>query len=146
MKIVIGSDHAAFTAKEFVKEFLRSKNIECIDVGTMSEERCDYTDFAIELCKEVVQKKLTGILLCGSGIGVSMVANRFAMVRAALCRSPRDAELARKHNDANIICLGARSSSEEEIKNILEAWFHHQFEGGRHIERINKFMNIGEKI
>jgi len=146
MKVVVGSDHAAFAAKEVVKDFLRSKNIEVIDVGTMSEDRCDYSDFAIELCKEVVTQNLMGILLCGSGIGVSMVANRFAKIRAALCRSPHDAEMARKHNDANVLCLGARTSTNDELKLILESWFLHQFEGGRHIERLNKFQNLGEKI
>jgi ribose 5-phosphate isomerase B len=146
MKIVIGSDHAGFTAKEFVKEFLRSKNIEIIDVGTNADSRCDYSDYAISLCHEVIKQNLTGILLCGSGIGVSMVANRFALIRAALCRSPLDAEMARKHNDANVICLGARTSSEAELTQILESWFFHQFEGGRHTERLIKFQNIGEKI
>lgn len=146
MKVVLASDHAGFKGKEFVKEFLLSKNIEVIDVGTMSEDRCDYTDYAIHLCREVITKNLTGILLCGSGIGVSMVANRFAKIRAALCRTPEDAEMARKHNDANVICLGARTSANGELKLILESWFLHQFEGGRHIERINKFQNLGEKI
>jgi ribose 5-phosphate isomerase B len=146
MKIVIGSDHAGFTAKEFVKEFLRSKNIETVDVGTNTDSRCDYSDYAISLCHEVIKQNLTGILICGSGIGVSMVANRFALIRAALCRSPQDAEMARKHNDANVLCLGARNSSETEIKQILESWFFHQFEGGRHTDRLNKFQNIGEKI
>jgi ribose 5-phosphate isomerase B len=146
MKVVVGSDHAAFTAKELVKEFLRSKNIDVVDMGTMSEDRCDYPDYAIQLCREVLHQHVTGILLCGSGIGVSMVANRFSQIRAALCRTPLDAELARKHNDANVICLGARISTEAEIKLILESWFLHQFEGGRHIDRIKKFQNIGEKL
>jgi len=145
MKIIIGSDHAAFTVKEFVKEFLHSKNIKLIDVGPDSLERCDYPDYAIALCKKVIESNNTGILLCGSGIGVSMVANRFADIRAALCRTPEDAEMARKHNDANVICLGARVSTDEEIKLILESWFHHQFEGGRHIDRIKKFQTLGEK-
>jgi ribose 5-phosphate isomerase B len=145
MKIVVGSDHAGFAAKEFVKDFLCSKNIEIVDVGTYSEERCDYPDLAISLCEKVISENLTGILLCGSGIGVSMVANRFANIRAALCRSPLDAEMARKHNDANVICLGARTSTEKEIQLILESWFLHQFEGGRHTDRLKKFQNIGEK-
>jgi ribose 5-phosphate isomerase B len=145
MKIIIGCDHAGFAAKELVKDFLCSKNIEIVDVGTYSEERCDYPDLAISLCEKVISENLTGILLCGSGIGVSMVANRFANIRAALCRSPLDAEMARKHNDANVICLGARTSTETEIQLILDSWFHHQFEGGRHTERLVKFQSIGEK-
>jgi ribose 5-phosphate isomerase B len=143
MKIVIGSDHAAFEMKEFVREFLRSKNIEVIDVGTKSADRCDYPDFAKALAKEVLEKRLTGILLCGSGIGVSIVANRFKGIRAALCRSPYDAEMARKHNDANVLCLGARTNSEEEIRAIIESWLTSEFEGGRHSERLQKFQDLG---
>jgi ribose 5-phosphate isomerase B len=145
MKIVIGSDHAAFTAKELIKDFLRSEKFEVQDVGTTSEERCDYPDYAIKVCNEVMEQNITGILLCGSGIGVSIVANRFAKIRAALCRSPLDAELARKHNDANVICLGARSSTSADLKIILESWFSHHFENGRHTDRLQKFQNLGEK-
>jgi ribose 5-phosphate isomerase B len=146
MKIIIGSDHAAFAEKEFVKNFLLSKKIEVVDVGPSSADRCDYPDYAVSLCKKITSPDITGVLLCGSGIGVSMVANRFAHIRAALCRSPLDAEMARKHNDANVICLGARFTSESEMKLILESWFTHQFEGGRHTDRIKKFQTIGEKI
>ncbi|RPJ71022.1 MAG: ribose 5-phosphate isomerase B [Alphaproteobacteria bacterium] len=143
MKIVIGSDHAAFEMKEFVREFLLSKKIDVIDVGTKSAERCDYPDYASALVKEVLKNKIPGILLCGSGIGVSIVANRYKGIRAALCRSPYDAEMARKHNDANVLCLGARTNSEEEIKAIIEAWMAAEFEGGRHLDRLNKFQDLG---
>lgn len=143
-KIVIGSDHAAFEMKEFVREFLHSINIEVIDVGTNSGDRCDYPDFAIALTKEVVEKKLTGILLCGSGIGVSIVANRFKGIRAALCRSENDAEMARKHNDANVLCLGARTNSKEEVMSIIDVWLTSGFENGRHTDRLNKFKDLGE--
>jgi ribose 5-phosphate isomerase B len=144
MKIVIGSDHAAFEMKELVKKFLQSKNIEFIDVGTYSLERSDYPDYASAVAKKVLADNLTGILLCGSGIGVSIVANRYKGIRAALCRSPYDAEMARKHNDANVLCLGARTNTEEEIKAIIEAWFANSFEGGRHADRLKKFENLGE--
>lgn len=143
MKIVIGSDHAAFEMKEFVREFLRSKKIEVIDVGTKSSDRCDYPDYAKALVKEVLEKQLSGILLCGSGIGVSIVANRFRGIRAALCRSVYDAEMARKHNDANVLCLGARTNTEEEMKAIIEVWISTEFEGGRHFDRLNKFQDLG---
>ncbi len=143
-KIALGSDHAAFEMKELVKQFLLSKKIEVVDVGTYSSERCDYPDYAKKVSQEVVTKNIQGILLCGSGIGVSIVANRFKGVRAALCRSPQDAEMARKHNDANVLCLGARFTSEGEIKNIIEAWFANQFEGGRHSDRLKLFENSGE--
>lgn len=144
MKIVIGSDHAAFEMKEFVKELLLSKKIEVIDVGTSGPERCDYPDYASALAKVVVDQKISGILLCGSGIGVSIVANRYKGVRAALCRSTYDAEMARKHNDANVLCLGARTNSKEEIKTIIDSWLANGFEGGRHADRLNKFQNLGE--
>lgn len=144
MKIVIGSDHAAYEMKEALKGFLRSKNIEFVDVGAHNSERSDYPDFARLLCHEVLQKNLDGILICGSGIGVSMAANRFKGIRAALCRSPLDAEMSRKHNNANVICLGARFNSEEEIHGILESWFANTFEGGRHAARLAKFENTGE--
>lgn len=146
MKIVIGSDHAAFEMKEFVKEFLLSKKIEVIDVGTDSSARCDYPDYASALVKVVLDQKIQGILLCGSGIGVSIVANRYKGIRAALCRSASDAEMSRKHNDANVLCLGARTNSNEEIKTIINSWFENSFEDGRHTDRLNKFKNLGESL
>lgn len=144
MKIVIGSDHAAFEMKEMIKSLLQSKNFDVIDVGTHSCERADYPEYAKKLSHEVVTQKIQGILLCGSGIGASIVANRFKGVRAALCRSSHDAEMARKHNDANVLCLGARFNTEEEIKKIIEAWFSNTFEGGRHADRLKIFENLGE--
>ena len=143
-KIALGSDHAAYEMKETVKRLLHSQNFDVIDVGTHSVERADYPDYAKKLSHEVVSKNIQGILLCGSGIGVSIVANRFKGVRAALCRTPEDAKMSRMHNDANVLCLGARFNSEEEIKNILSAWFENSFEGGRHADRLNKFSGLGE--
>ena len=143
MKIAIGSDHAAYEMKEMVKNLLLSQNIEVIDCGTYSPERADYPDYAIKVSKEVTANDIQGILLCGSGIGVSIVANRFKGVRAALCRSPFDAEMAKKHNNANILCLGARVNTEDEIKKIIEAWFANTFEGGRHADRLKIFENLG---
>jgi ribose 5-phosphate isomerase B len=142
-KIVIGSDHAAFDMKEFVYELLLSLKIEVIDVGTKSADRCDYPDYARALVKVALHEKIPGILLCGSGIGVSIVANRFKGIRAALCRTASDAEMARKHNDANVLCLGARNNTEEEIKAIIESFLKNEFEGGRHLDRLNKFQDLG---
>lgn len=143
-KIAIGSDHAAYEMKEMVKHLLHSKKIEVIDCGTYSPERADYPDYAKKVSHEVVSNNLQGILLCGSGIGVSIVANRFKGIRAALCRTPMDAEMARKHNDANVLCLGARFNTEEEIKKIIDAWFANSFEGGRHADRLKIFEDLGE--
>ena len=143
-KIALGSDHAAYEMKETVKRLLLSQNFEVIDVGTHSCDRVDYPDYAKKLSHEVVTQNIQGILLCGSGIGVSIVANRFKGIRAALCRTPEDAEMSRKHNDANVLCLGARFNNEEEIKSILTAWFENSFEGGRHADRLNKFSDLGD--
>ncbi len=146
MKIVIGSDHAAFEMKEFVKGLLSSKGMDVEDIGTHTSDSCDYPDFASTLAKVVVHEKIPGILLCGSGIGVSIVANRYRGIRAALCRSPKDAEMSRKHNDANVLCLGARVNTENEILEIVNSWLVQSFEGGRHAERLSLFENLGEKV
>lgn len=143
-KIALGSDHAAYEMKETVKRLLLSQNFDVIDVGTHSCDRVDYPDYAKKLSHEVIAQNIQGILLCGSGIGASIVANRFKGIRAALCRAPEDAEMSRKHNDANVLCLGARFNTEEEIKSILAAWFENSFEGGRHADRLNKFSDLGE--
>jgi ribose 5-phosphate isomerase B len=146
MKIAIGSDHAAFEMKELVKKFLQSKNIDVVDVGTHSTERSDYPDYASAIAKVVLDQKISGILLCGSGIGVSIVANRYKGIRAALCRSPYDAEMGRKHNDANVLCLGARTNTEEEVISIVTTWLSSEFEGGRHADRLKKFQDLGESL
>lgn len=146
MKFAIGADHAAFEMKKTVKEFLLEKKIDVIDCGTFNPDRVDYPDYAIKVSKEVVSKKIEGILLCGSGIGVSIVANRFQGIRAALCHSPLDSELAKKHNDANVLCLGARTHSKDEILKIIEAWLENSFEGGRHAERLKIFEKRGEVL
>lgn len=144
MKIVLGADHAAYEMKEAIKGFLLSKSLEVIDVGTYSADRVDYPDYAKKVCHDVLDLSIPGILICGSGIGVSMAANRFKGIRAALCRSPLDAEMSRKHNNSNVLCLGARFNSEEELRAIIEAWFNHEFENGRHTDRLAKFENTGE--
>ncbi len=146
MKIAIGSDHAAFEMKELLKKFLQSKNIDVVDVGTHSTERSDYPDYASAIAKAVIDQKISGILLCGSGIGVSIVANRYKGIRAALCRSSYDAEMARKHNDANVLCLGARTNTEAEVISIVTTWLSSEFEGGRHADRLKKFQDLGEKL
>lgn len=146
MQLVIGCDHAAFEEKEALKSFLIIKGHELHDVGTYSNERCDYPDFAEKAVKEIMARSCLGILLCGSGIGISMAANRFAGIRAALCRSPKEAELSRQHNDANALCLGARINSMQEIELITEAWLASTFEAGRHSDRIAKFDQWGTKL
>lgn len=143
MKIVIGSDHAAFNEKEMVKKYLASKGHQVEDMGPESESRCNYPDYAIKVSRSVVKNKCIGVLLCGSGIGVSMVANRFKGIRAALVRTVEEAELAKQHNNANILCLGGRISTERELKAMLDAWLAAKFEEGRHTERLAIFNDLG---
>lgn len=146
MKIQVASDHAAYEAKEVVVNFLRSQDVEVNDLGTHSPDRVDYPDYAVKLCKEVLKENSCGILLCGSGIGVSIVANRFKGIRAALCRSAYDAEMSRKHNDANVLCLGGRVNTDKEIIEMVEVWLSTAFEGQRHADRLALFENLGEEI
>lgn len=143
-KVILGADHAAYEAKEKLKNFLIHKKYEVIDVGTYSPDRADYPVYVKKNIQEVKKYYAFGILLCGSGIGVSMAANKYKGIRAALCRTPLDAEYAKKHNNANVLCLGARFNSDEEIVKIVESFFHHQFEGGRHLERVQMFQDLGE--
>lgn len=146
MKIAIGSDHAAYDAKEKVLAHLSSLGHTVIDVGTHSIDSCDYPDFAAEV-SQLVQSGDTdrGILICGTGIGMSITANRFEGVRAALCTSVELAELSRSHNDANVLCLGARTQSLEEITAIIDKWLSTTWEGGRHADRLNKIEILSKR-
>lgn len=137
-KLLIASDHAAFNEKENLKKSLQKKGYEIIDLGPETDARCDYPDFAVKLSQEVLKTGHEGVLLCGSGIGMSIAANRFKGIRAALVRTVLDAELARAHNNANVLCLGGRISTNEDIFAMVEAWIKATFEGGRHSERVNK--------
>lgn len=141
--IVIGSDHAAFPLKEKVKEFVIEKGIDVKDVGTHNEESVDYPDFGIKVASLVSSGKFErGILLCGSGIGMSMVANKFSHVRAALCNDLFSAVMSRRHNDSNILVLGGRVLGEALALEIVRAWLETTFDGGRHQRRIEKFDKI----
>ncbi|MBC98645.1 MAG: ribose 5-phosphate isomerase B [Halobacteriovoraceae bacterium] len=147
MKLHMGSDHAAFEEKETLKNFLKDLGHEIIDHGPENAERCDYPDYAAKVAKAVAKDDSSmGILLCGSGIGVSMAANRYQNIRAALVRSEEDALLSRGHNNANILCVGARLTSIEDIKVITKKWLETPFEEGRHTGRVAKFNDLGEKV
>jgi ribose 5-phosphate isomerase B len=147
MKIFIGCDHAAFDEKEAVKAYLCELGHEVEDCGTLVNERVDYPDHASAVAKSVLSSPDSrGILLCGSGIGVSMVANSYAGIRAALCRTVEEAKLSRGHNDANVLCAGARLVELSLIKEMISVWLEAPFEGGRHQDRVNKFSNLGEKL
>jgi ribose 5-phosphate isomerase B len=139
MKIAIGCDHAAFKLKEKLKPYLESKGYEIKDFGCYSEERTDYPDFAHSVSISVENKEFDfGLLMCGSGNGINMAANKHKGIRSALCWKPEIAELARLHNDANILTLPARYMSEEEAKKCIDIFFTTAFEGGRHLERVKK--------
>ena len=142
-KIAIGADHAGYRLKEFVKKLLREKGYEVIDVGTHSEERCHYPLYAKEVAKLVSEGKVPrGILVCGSGIGMSIVANKFKGVRAALCHNIYSAKYSRLHNDSNVLCLGGRVTGEDLTREIVETWLNTPFEGGRHSERLKLIEEI----
>lgn len=139
MKIAIGGDHAGFTYKQAVVELLKSKGVEVEDLGAFSEESVDYPDFVHPVAKKVEANEAgLGILICGSGNGVAMTANKYQGVRAALCWQAELAALARQHNNANILCLPARFVSLELAKKMVETFLNEQFEGGRHERRVNK--------
>jgi ribose 5-phosphate isomerase B len=139
MKIAIGCDHAAFQLKEILKKYLTSKGYEINDFGCYSEERADYPDFAHPVANAVENKEVDfGLLLCGSGNGINMTANKHKGIRSALCWNAEIATLARQHNDANILTLPARYISEEEAKKAVDVFYTTAFEGGRHSDRVKK--------
>lgn len=136
--IAIASDHAGLDMKTSLISFLKEMGFAAEDLGTHTAESCDYPDYANALAAWVLKKSGRGILVCGSGIGVSMAANRHKGIRAALCRSGLEADLARKHNDANVLCLGARISGIEVAKECVQKFLNTKFEGGRHKTRVEK--------
>lgn len=142
--IAIGSDHAGVDLKEKVKQFLSDKNIEYKDFGTYTKESVDYPDIAIEVAKNVAsQNAEKGILICGTGIGMSIAANKVNGVRCALCHDENTARLAKQHNNANIIAIGARVLEDEVALKIIDTWLNEQFEE-RHQKRLDKIKNYEE--
>jgi ribose 5-phosphate isomerase B len=141
--IIIGSDHAAYDLKEKVRAFLIERGIDVEDVGTHSENSVDYPDFGIKVASLVSKSKFErGILLCGTGIGMSMVANKFPRVRAALCADLFSAIMSRRHNNANILVMGGRVIGEALALEIVKFWLETPFDGGRHQDRLEKFDRI----
>ncbi|RXJ60626.1 ribose 5-phosphate isomerase B [Candidatus Marinarcus aquaticus] len=143
MTYYIGADHAGIDIKAYVKELFEKKGHEVIDLGPNTKDRVDYPDFAAKVCQEVLANEGSkGILICGSGIGMSMAANKFDGIRAALCHNEYSAKMAREHNDANVICLGERVSGYGMVEAIVDAWCKASFEGGRHTKRVEKINNL----
>ncbi len=143
-EVLIASDHAGFDLKQVIKDFLKEKNIKVEDLGTYTKESCDYPVYARKLCKELLKrekegKKVCGILLCGTGIGMSIQANRFKGIRATLCSTEYTAKMSRRHNNANVLCLGGRVLGPELAKAIVKDFLNEEFEGGRHQRRVEYF-------
>ncbi len=145
-KIAIGADHAGFEEKEKVKKVLDKLGVEYEDVGTFSTDSVDYPDFAEKVGEKIESgESEKGILLCGSGIGVAMAANKMHGVRAAQAWNEETARLSRQHNNANVLTIGARVIPENEIPKIVKAWLETDFEGGRHAGRVEKMMELEGK-
>lgn len=142
-KIAIGTDHAGYKLKEYLKEYLKSQQYTVVDFGTDSEESVDYPDFIHPVANAVNKNEIEkGIIICGSGNGAAMVANKYRKVRAAICWNEDVAKFARQHNDANIISLPARFINPEQGLKILEVFLSTDFEGGRHLRRVEKISQI----
>ncbi|MEJ2437375.1 MAG: ribose 5-phosphate isomerase B [Sulfurovaceae bacterium] len=139
MRFYIATDHAGFNVKDFVKEYLESKSHEVIDLGPYSNDRVDYPDFAKKCAQKVVEDNGSfGILICGTGIGISVSANKVCGIRAALCHDSYTAAMSRAHNDANILCFGERVVGKGVIESMLDSFCDTPFEGGRHANRVKK--------
>ena len=138
IKIAIGCDHAAFEEKKKIKEYLIKKGYKIFDIGTNSNQSVNYPKYGHQVANMVVDNIVDkGIVICGSGIGISIAANKVKGARAALCTSCKHAEMSRKHNDANILALGARITEYNLLEEIIDVWLNTKFEGGRHLNRIN---------
>ncbi len=143
MKFYIATDHAGVDLKDWTVEYLREKGFEVEDLGPYSKDRVDYPDFANKVCEAVLANDNSqGILICGSGIGMSMAANRHKGIRAALCHDAYTATVARGHNDANVLCFGERIVGKGVAASIIDAWLAADFEGGRHEGRVAKIEAI----
>jgi ribose 5-phosphate isomerase B len=146
MKIAIGSDHGGYSLKESIKEHLQKKGIEVKDFGAYSEESCDYPDFAEAVGEAVVAKKFQrGIVICGTGIGISIAANKIPGIRCALVGDCFSARATREHNDANVLALGARVIGTGLALEIVDIWLGTEFQGERHQRRIDKISDIEKK-
>ena len=147
MKIVIGCDHGALALKDEVKKVLEEyPDVEVNDVGTFTEDSVDYPDIAEKVCAEITSgRSERGIVLCGTGIGISIAANKIHGIRAALCNDVYSAKMSRQHNNANVLAMGGRVTGFGPADEIVRAWLTTEFEGGRHERRVNKIMALEEK-
>lgn len=145
MKLAIGNDHVAVEMKKEIKEYIEAKGIEVIDVGTNSTERFNYPVSGYKVARMVADGEVDGgVLICGTGVGISLAANKVKGIRACVCSDPYTAKLSKQHNDTNIIAFGARVIGVETAKMIVDEWLNAQFEGGRHQTRVDMIMEIEE--
>lgn len=143
MKLAIASDHAGFGLKNRILRYLSEKKVDAVDFGADGRDSVDYPDYAIQVAESVSKGKIDrGILICGTGIGMSITANKFPGVRAALCHNAVTAEASRRHNDANVLVLGERVLDEETAVQIVRIWLETDFEAGRHQRRLDKIRAI----
>lgn len=143
MKIAIGSDHGGFDLKQEIIDHLKLKDIEVVDSGTYSNDSVDYPDFGKKVAESVVSKEVDrGIVICGTGIGISIAANKVKGIRCALCTDTYSARMSREHNNANVLALGARVLGTGLALEIVDTWIKSEFEGGRHERRVNKITEI----
>ena len=143
MKIAMAADHGGYELKNILKEYLEAKGHSITDLGTNSVESVDYPDYAALCCKEVTGGNADfGILVCGTGVGISIAANKIRGIRCGMCYSPAVASLVKQHNNANVIALGGRTTDPETAKEIVDAYMSAEFEGGRHTRRIDKITEL----
>lgn len=146
MKIAIGCDHVGIEHKELVIKHLESKGIEVIDFGTHSAERTDYPKYGLAVAKAVTSGDADqGLLICGTGVGISLAANKVPGIRAVVCSDPYTAQLSKQHNNTNILAFGSRVIGIELAKMIIDSWLEAEFEGGRHQNRVNQIAEIEER-
>lgn len=146
MKIGLGSDHAGYELKEYIKEFLEKENIEYVDFGTNSTESVDYPEFGAKVAEAVRNGECDkGIICCGTGIGISISANKIPGIRCALCSDCYSARMSIEHNNANVLALGARVIGKDLAIEIVNTWLKAEFQGGKHERRINKIKDIENK-
>lgn len=147
MKIYLASDHAGFELKEEIKKYLLENNFTIEDMGTHSTESVNWVEYGAKAAGKVSQdpKNSKGVLVCGSGIGMSIVSNKFKNIRAALCNDQYAAEMSRRHNNANVLTMGARVIEKDDALSILEVWLKTGYEGGRHQKRLDYLHDMVEK-
>ena len=147
MRIAVGSDHRGFLLKSRLNQILRELGHDVVDVGTSDNQQVDYTDFAAVVSQQVADGQSDrGILICGTGIGMAITANKFPGVRAATCHDELTAEMCRRHNDVNVLCLSGDLWGDRPIEGLVEIWLQTQFEGGRHERRVKKITDIESRI